>query len=110
MSLSPNIIYEMLFQGMEHKASKEGARNCISCGTCSYVCPAGIDLTGMIAKFANEGRIIEENSLLHNGRFQYDKKFIGDLTLLEQYNKKDERKETYDDDSIILPFEGGKKV
>lgn len=110
MSLSPNIIYEMLFQGMEHKASKEGARNCISCGTCSYVCPAGIDLTGMIARFANEGRIIEENSLLHNGRFQYDKKMIGDLTLLEQYNKKDEHKETYDDDSIILPFEGGKKV
>ena len=64
MNLSPNTIFEMLNQGLRQKAAEEGARECIACGSCSYVCPSGIDLTPAIASFAGEGRIIESNSLL----------------------------------------------
>ena len=66
MGLSPNTIYEMRNQGLTQKASEEGARDCIACGSCSYICPAGINLTDKIAAFAGEGRVIEVNSLLYN--------------------------------------------
>ncbi|MBP5261624.1 MAG: RnfABCDGE type electron transport complex subunit C [Clostridiales bacterium] len=110
VNLSPHIIYEMLKQGMPKKAEEEGARSCISCGICSYICPAGIRLTQKIASFASEGRVIEENSLLHNTRTDYSAEEIGDLSLLEGYvsGVSDEHKE--DKDAIVLPFEGGKKV
>ena len=111
MGLSPHIIYEMLKQGMPKKAEEEGARTCISCGICSYICPAGIRLTQRIAKFAAEGKIIGENSLLHNSRFKYDIEEIGDLSLLENYvTSVEEEKAPEDPDTIILPFDGGKKV
>lgn len=110
MGLSPHIIYEMLKQGMPKKAEEEGARTCISCGICSYICPAGIRLTQRIATFASEGRIIEENSLLHNTKFKYDINEIGDLSLLEGYMSSDEKQSEDDPDAIVLPFDGGKTV
>ena len=108
--LSPHIIYEMLKQGMPKKAEEEGARSCISCGICSYICPAGIRLTQKIAAFAAEGKIIGENSLLHNVRFQYNVEEIGDMSLLEGYVSKGVSEDENDADAITLPFEGGKKV
>lgn len=110
MGLSPHIVYEMLKQGMPKKAEEEGARNCISCGICSYICPAGIRLTQRIASFAAEGRIIGENSLLHNTHFKYNIEEIGDLSLLENYTSDTAEAGEEDPDAVILPFEGGKKV
>ena len=110
VGLSPHIIYEMLKQGMPKKAEEEGARSCISCGICSYICPAGIRLTQKIAAFASEGRIIGENSLLHNIHFKYKIEEIGDLSLLEGYVSDEKDKTEEDEDAIILPFEGGKKI
>ncbi len=110
MGLSPHIIYEMLKQGMPKKAEEEGARTCISCGICSYICPAGIRLTPRIAQFAAEGRIIGENSLLHNTSFKYEIEGIGDLSLLEDYVTDKEGSANDDPDAIELPFDGGKTV
>ncbi|MBR6961000.1 MAG: 4Fe-4S dicluster domain-containing protein, partial [Clostridiales bacterium] len=110
MGLSPHIIYEMLKQGMPKKAEEEGARTCISCGICSYICPAGIRLTPRIAQFAAEGRIIGENSLLHNTSFKYEIEEIGDLSLLEDYVTDKEGSANDDPDAIELPFDGGKTV
>ena len=114
VSISPNIIFEMLAQGLGQKASEEGARRCISCGCCSYVCPAGIDLTGAIAEFANKGKVIETNSLLDNNAADLDYSVLpapaAETSLLEDYDGEDKEEEKTDDDAIVLPFDGGKKI
>ena len=106
----------MLNQGLLQKAAEEGARDCIACGSCSFICPAGIDLTARIAAFAGEGWVIEVNSLLYNsghntkeGELLYDASETSGGSLLEDYGgvKEDGRDE---DGRIILPFDGGKKV
>ena len=114
MNLSPNTIYEMLNQGLKQKAAEEGARDCIACGSCSYVCPAGINLTTAIASFAGEGRIIEINSLLDNSGAS-DKEleaasFVGEASLLEEYPDRDKKSRASSPDSITLPFEKDKEV
>lgn len=113
MNLSPDIIYEMLAQDLKQKASEEGARDCISCGSCSYVCPAGIDLTSAIAGFAGEGRVIEVNSLLHNNtEFNVPAgcSSVGEVSLLENYGDGDDSSGAEDPGRLNLPFEGGKTV
>lgn len=116
MSLSPNIVYEMLVQGLSQKAAEEGGRDCIACGTCSYICPAGIDLAAMIAPFASAGRIIEENSLLHNTSFstgsvkEVAEDMVGEISLLEEFTEDDEDKKEVDPSAITLPFKGGKTI
>lgn len=116
MNLSPNTIYEMLNQGLKQKAAEEGARECISCGSCSYVCPAGINLTTAIASFAGEGRVIEVNSLLDNSgagdRVVEDFKsyYVGEASLLEDYPDGGEDRKTVSPDAITLPFEKDKEV
>ena len=116
MNLSPNTIYEMLNQGLGQKAAEEGARECIACGSCSYVCPSGIDLTYSIARFAGEGRIIEINSLLDNSSFElkqnYDAEsaYVGEASLLEGYTDDGENADEGSADSLTLPFEKDKKV
>jgi electron transport complex protein RnfC len=115
VSISPNIIYEMLVQGLGQKASEEGARRCISCGCCTYVCPAGIDLTSAIAEFANRGKVIETNSLLDNKAADLDYSILpeqetAETSLLEDYSDESAPEETKDDGSIVLPFDGGKKI
>ena len=116
MNLSPNTIYEMLNQGLRQKASEEGARDCIACGSCSYVCPAGINLTTAIASFAGEGRIIEVNSLLDNSGLEdrsyedYEAPVVGETSLLEDYSDDDDNKNKKSSDTITLPFERDKEV
>ena len=117
MNLSPNTIYEMLNQGLGQKAAEEGARDCIACGCCSYVCPSGINLTPAIASFAGEGRIIEINSLLDNSGAEARKKdddlymsYIGEASLLEDYSNGEENRTVKSPDSITLPFEKDKEV
>ena len=115
MNLSPNTIFEMLNQGLKQKAAEEGARDCIACGSCSYVCPAGINLTTAIASFAGEGRIIEVNSLLDNsGAEDRDgddyMHYVGEASLLEEYSDGDEDEVKSSPDSIRLPFEKDKEV
>ena len=116
MSLSPNIVYEMLVQGLSQKAAEEGGRDCIACGTCSFICPAGIDLASMIAPFASAGRIIEENSLLHNTSFssgshkEGEEDILGELSLLEEFVEDEDDRKVSDPNEINLPFKGGKKV
>ena len=115
MNLSPNTIFEMLNQGLRQKASEEGARECIACGSCSYVCPAGINLTTAIASFAGEGRIIEVNSLLDNTSAE-DKtleeynSYVGEASLLEDYSDGADSDKKKSKDSITLPFEKDKEV
>ena len=98
------------------KAAEEGARDCIACGCCSYVCPSGIDLTTSIASFAGEGRIIEVNSLLDNSGSEgrapddADMYYVGEASLLEDYADSDEDSGESSPDSITLPFEKDKKV
>ena len=103
-------------QGLRQKAAEEGARDCIACGSCSYVCPAGINLTTAIASFAGEGRIIEINSLLDNSGAEErpldDLKpaYVGEASLLEDYSDGEEDKSKSSPDSITLPFEKDKEV
>ena len=116
MNLSPNTIYEMLNQGLKQKAAEEGARECIACGCCSYVCPSGIDLTNSIARFAGEGRIIEINSLLDNSGAELkqpedpDMTYVGEASLLEDYSDRNEEAGEKNSDALTLPFEKDKKV
>ena len=116
MNLSPNTIYEMLNQGLGQKAAEEGARECIACGSCSYVCPSGINLTPVIASFAGEGRIIEINSLLDNSSAEekivddIKTSYVGEASLLEDYSDAEEDKKQSSPDSIVLPFEKDKEV
>jgi electron transport complex protein RnfC len=117
MGLSPNTVYEMLNQGLTQKAAEEGARDCIACGSCSYICPAGIDLTAKIALFASEGRVIEVNSLLYNsghtateGELIYDTSEMTGGSLLEEYEGETTEDGRDEEGRIVLPFDGGKKV
>ena len=109
-------IVKMLNQGLRQKASEEGARDCIACGSCSYVCPAGINLTTSIASFAGEGRIIEVNSLLDNSGAElqlyddYETPNVGETSLLEDYSADDDNKGKKATDTITLPFEKDKEV
>ena len=106
----------MLNQGLGQKAAEEGARDCIACGSCSYVCPAGINLTTAIASFAGEGRIIEINSLLDNSNAEersveeMNASYVGEASLLEDYSDDDEGGSVKSPDAITLPFEKDKEV
>ena len=82
---------------------------------CTYVCPAGIDLTSAIAEFANRGKVIETNSLLDNKAADLDYSVLpeqetAETSLLEDYSDESAPEETKDDGSIVLPFDGGKKI
>jgi electron transport complex protein RnfC len=46
--LHPILIYNAIKKGDMNKAEKLWAKDCIACGTCSYVCPSGLPLSGMI--------------------------------------------------------------
>jgi electron transport complex protein RnfC len=46
--LHPVLIYNAIKRGDLEKAKKLYLDDCIACGTCSYVCPAGIPLAGLI--------------------------------------------------------------
>ncbi len=46
--LHPILLYNAIKKGDLAKAKKLWLDDCIACGTCSYVCPSGIPLAGMI--------------------------------------------------------------
>ncbi len=46
--LHPVLIYNAIMKGDMAKAEKLWAKDCIACGTCSYVCPSKLPLSGTI--------------------------------------------------------------
>lgn len=46
--LHPIMIYNAIMKGDLNKAEKLWVKDCIACGTCSYVCPSKIPLSGII--------------------------------------------------------------
>jgi electron transport complex protein RnfC len=48
VKLHPILIYNAVMAGDLEKAQKLWIKDCIACGTCSYVCPSGIPLSGII--------------------------------------------------------------
>lgn len=56
MEINPAIACRLIQIGNYEKAMVENVHKCFACGACSYVCPAGIDLTGVIATFASKNR------------------------------------------------------
>ncbi|HLN88934.1 MAG TPA: electron transport complex subunit RsxC [Candidatus Binatia bacterium] len=46
--LHPILIYNAILKGDMAKAEKLWAKDCIACGTCSYVCPSKLPLSGTI--------------------------------------------------------------
>jgi len=48
VKLHPIMIYNAIMKGDFDKAEKLWLKDCIACGTCSYVCPARIPLSGII--------------------------------------------------------------
>ncbi len=48
VNLHPIMLYNAIKKGNWDKAEKLWAKDCIKCGTCSYVCPAGLPLAGTI--------------------------------------------------------------
>lgn len=116
MDIFPSLCFKLIESGMEEKATIENAVKCIACGACSYVCPAGLDLTGTIASFAsshrNRSKINKDMSGGRNTRFTLEKLDIGDASLLEAYVDSDEMndEDLVDEDTIVIPFEGGKYV
>jgi electron transport complex protein RnfC len=48
VSLHPIFIYNAIMKGDMEKAQKLWVKDCIACGTCSFVCPSRIPLSGII--------------------------------------------------------------
>ncbi len=46
--LHPIMIYNAIMKGDFAKAEKLWVKDCIACGTCSYVCPSKLPLSGII--------------------------------------------------------------
>jgi electron transport complex protein RnfC len=48
VDLHPIMIYNAIMKGDMEKAQKLWIKDCIACGTCSYVCPSRLPLSGII--------------------------------------------------------------
>lgn len=105
MELEPGIVTMLIRQGRYDEADQEGARKCISCGACAYVCPSGLPLTSTIASFAATKR----NSVA-SAYSTTEKIDIGSVTLMEAYDGYASAQEVKEDDTMVLPFEGGKFI
>ena len=110
MGLEPALLHNLLKRGLEFRAQDEGIRKCIACGSCSYVCPAAIDLTGVIASYAQKlNKNPEQPDKL--GFTEHTKINIGSVSLLETFEEDEEyQAEEGGDDNMVLPFEGGKPI
>ena len=110
MGLEPGLLYNLLKRGLQYQAKDEGAAKCIACGSCSYVCPATIDLTGAIASYASKLNKNEE----HPDKLsfaEHTKINIGSVSLLETHEEDEAAdEEGRNPDDIVLPFEGGKLI
>lgn len=58
LKLLPSVIATASEHGKWEDAEKAGALNCMACGTCSYVCPAGRYLVHHIKRAQNEVRAL----------------------------------------------------
>lgn len=112
MDISVDVAYKLIEKNMGELAINENVLSCISCGLCSYVCPSGINLASSISEF------IADYKKQNNDRFATPDCDVGlnningewgSFSLLEDYVEKTVE-DVEDDDSIILPFEGGKRI
>lgn len=112
MDIVPSITARLIENGENETAIAENALKCISCGTCSYICPAGIDLTKTISTFAMANRHKEDTPVTVDHFKTVSKINIGDVSLLETFEYADEENDgaSNEGDELILPFEGGKRV
>lgn len=110
MGLEPGLLYNLLRKGLQYKAEDEGAAKCIACGSCSFVCPATIDLTGAIASYASKlNRNDEHPDKLSFA--EHTKINIGSVSLLETHEEDETGEaEVRNPDDIVLPFEEGKLI
>ena len=53
---SPYLLNRLIELGQTESLKAESVEQCIACGACSYVCPAGIELSTNIAKAAYRTR------------------------------------------------------
>ena len=107
--LEPGFLYDLIRRGITNRAEDEGARKCIACGICSYICPSGIDLTGAIASFAAslKGREKGKAFYAYSNAGKID---LGGISLLEVYEEEETEEQVTESDGFVLPFEGGKPV
>lgn len=105
MEIEPGIVTTLIKQGRYDEAEQEGARKCISCGACSYVCPSGLPLTPTIAMFAAQKR----NSVV-SAYSTTEKIDIGSVTLMEAYEDVSSKEYVKKEEKMVLPFEGGKFI
>lgn len=112
VDITPNICYNLIENGFDRKAEIENAMKCIVCGACSYVCPAGLNLTGVIAGFVARHKASKAEEEKDNKLYLQDIVDIGEASLLEDFTESDANDDDAlkDDDSIELPFEGGRFV
>ena len=110
MGLEPGFLFNLLRRGLTFQAQDEGVGKCIACGSCSYVCPATIDLTGAIASYASKLNKNEEHPD-KLGFAEHSKINIGSVSLLETHEEDEEADvQEHSPDDIVLPFEGGKLI
>lgn len=125
MDISVDVAYKLIERNLTEAALNENVLSCISCGLCSYVCPSGLDLASTISDFTSEYKIkmnktgamfsattnsSEDTSVKHfSDEWNTLMKDIDSCTLLEDFNEKKEE-DSEDEDYIVLPFEGGKKI
>lgn len=121
MDISVDVAYKLIERNLKDAALNENVLSCISCGLCSYVCPSGIELASTISDFTNEYKLqmiakprrdilqSAENSSKFSDEWNTLLDDVDSCTLLEDYAEKKEEKEG-DDDYIVLPFEGGKRI
>ncbi len=108
MEIYPSVLKQLIDRGMNEKAENEGIGKCIACGACSYVCPSRIDLTSTIAGYV--ASTAKRTPASFTSAVINESIDIGSVSLLERYNEEEEDKTSDDKDTILLPFEGGKRV
>ena len=105
MELDPGYLFALLKKGSNYQAEDERALKCISCGACSYICPSGLNLTSVIASYASAKRNTNLYAYAATERIDYNSD-----TLMDAGTDSRVEPEKYYDNSMVLPFLGGKRV
>lgn len=121
MDISVDVAYKLIERNLKDAALNENVLSCINCGLCSYVCPSGIELASTISNFTTEYKLKHTSNTSREILKTEDtlSKFSDEWntllneadsgTLLEDYAEKIEKDDS-EEDYIVLPFEGGKKI
>lgn len=116
MDISVDVAYQLIERGLGELALNENVLCCISCGLCSYVCPAGINLASSISEFAQSQKHLQSTvpsgySVVkpESAEWMSWAKELGSVSLMEDFVEKENAEENAEE-SIILPFEGGKRI